>query len=63
MTEEIPQLSTRNLLEERIRTLQIQNAKLNNDLNDYKRALAASESRENDLINRINELDRIRPGL
>ena len=62
MTEEIPQLSTRNLLE-RIRTLQIQNAKLNSDLNDYKRALAASESRENDLINRINELDRIRPGL
>ena len=63
MTEEIPQLSTRNLLEERIRTLQIQNAKLNSDLNDYKRALAASESRENNLINRINELDRIRPGL
>ena len=63
MNEEIPQLSTRNLLEERIRTLLIQNAKLNSDLNDYKRALAASESRENDLINRINELDRIRPGL
>jgi hypothetical protein len=63
MTEEIPQLSTRSLLEERIRTLQIRNAQLNSDLNDYKRALAASESRENDLINRINELDRIRPGL
>ena len=63
MTDEMSQLSTRNLLEERIRTLQIQNAKLNSDLNDYKRALAASESRENDLINRINELDRIRPGL
>ena len=26
-------------------------------------ALAAAEKRENELINRINELDRIRPGL
>jgi hypothetical protein len=26
-------------------------------------ALAAAERRENELINRINELDRIRPGL
>ena len=36
---------------------------LSSQLAEAKAALAASESRENDLINRINELDRIRPGL
>ena len=30
---------------------------------ELEAALAAAERRENELINRINELDRIRPGL
>jgi cell division protein FtsB len=52
MIEILPEQSTHEQLLNRVRSLA-------RELAEAKAALAASESRENDLINRINELDDV----